>query len=153
MTSESLSNSEWLRTVDRLGGADFLEYEAREFDAFARARGVKCAVDQLRLVLAYCWGTRGLRLTAAWAEAMELASLSNVALLKRLRNSVDWVEEMVGRMISAGVRGACAAAARGRRVRLVDATAVAKAGRDDREYGGVWGVHSGFDLVAGRFPA
>ena len=151
MTSESLSNSEWLRTVDRLGGAEFLEDEAREFGAFARARKIKCAVDQLRLVLAYCWGTRGLRLTAAWAEAMELASLSNVALLKRLRNSVDWLEEIVGRMVSTSVRGVCAAAARGRRVRLVDATAVAKAGRDDREYGGVWRVHSVFDLTTERF--
>ena len=151
MTSESLSNSEWLRTVDQLGGAEFLEDEARKFGAFARARKIKCAVDQLRLVLAYCWGTRGLRLTAAWAEAMGLASLSNVALLKRLRNSVDWLEEIVGRLVSTGVRGVCAAAARGRRVRLVDATAVAKAGRDDREYGGVWRVHSVFDLMTERF--
>ena len=151
MTSESLSNCEWLRTVDRLGGAEFLEGEARKFGAFARVRKIKCAVDQLRLVLAYCWGTRGLRLTAAWAEAMELASLSNVALLKRLRNSVDWLEEIVGRLVSTGVREACASAARGRRVRLIDATAVAKAGRDDREYGGVWRVHSVFDLMKERF--
>lgn len=151
MTSESLSNSEWLRTVDQLGGVEFLEDEARKFGAFARARKIKCAVDQLRLVLAYCWGRRGLRLTAAWAEAMELASLSNVALLKRLRNSVDWLEEIVGRLVSTGGGGVCAAAARGRRVRLVDATAVAKAGRDDREYGGVWRVHSVFDLMTERF--
>src|SRR5688572_3028198 len=70
MTRESLSNAEWLRTVDRFGGNELLEKEAREFGAFERARKVKCAVDQLRLVLAYCWGTRGLRLTAAWAEAI-----------------------------------------------------------------------------------
>ncbi|MGY3573034.1 hypothetical protein [Bradyrhizobium sp. USDA 4504] len=61
MTREALSNAEWLRTVDRLGGAELLEKEVREFGAFARARKIKCAVDQLRLVLAYCWGTRGLR--------------------------------------------------------------------------------------------
>ena len=153
MTSESLSNSEWLRTVDRLGGSDFLEDEAREFDAFARSRRVKCAVDQLRLVLAYCWGTRGLRLTAAWAEAVGLASLSNVALLKRLRNSTDWLEQMIARLVGAGVRRACAVAAKGRPVRLVDATAVAKAGRDDRQSGGVWRVHSVFDLASERFTA
>ena len=151
MTRESLSNAEWLRTVDRLGGAKFLEDEAREFGAFERARKIKCAVDQLRLVLAYCWGTRGLRLTAAWAEAVGLASLSNVALLKRLRNSTDWLEKMVARLVGAGMPVACAAAAKGRRVRLVDATAVAKAGRDDREYGGVWRVHSVFDLANERF--
>src|SRR5258707_15315013 len=106
MTSESLSNSEWLRTVDRLGGAEFLEDEAREFGAFARPRKIKCAVDQLRLVLAYCWGTRGLRLTAAWAEAIGLASLSNVAVLKRLRNSADWLRRLVGRLYCGGLRAA-----------------------------------------------
>src|SRR3982074_854552 len=104
MNRESLSTTDWLHTVDRLGGVELLEKEARETGAFERARKIKCAVDQLRLVLAYCWGTRGLRLTAAWAEAMELASLSNVALLKRLRNSVDWLEEIVGRMVSTSVR-------------------------------------------------
>ena len=103
-----------------------LEQEAREFGAFERARKIKCAVDQLRLVLAYCWGTRGLRLTAAWAEAMGLASLSNVALLKRLRNSADWLERLVCRLIGTGACAAGVAAAKGRSVRLVDATSVAK---------------------------
>lgn len=153
MMDESLSNAEWLRTVDRLGGADLLEREAREFGAFKRARKIECAVDQLRLVLSYCWGTRGLRLTAAWAEAMGLASLSNVALLKRLRNSADWLEQLVCRLLAAGAGGTCLAVAKGRPVRLVDATTVAKAGRDDREAGGVWRIHSAFDLASERFTA
>ncbi|CCD84192.1 hypothetical protein BRAO285_1120011 [Bradyrhizobium sp. ORS 285] len=34
-------------------------------------------------------------MTAAWAEAMGIASLSNVALLKRRRNSADWLERLV----------------------------------------------------------
>src|SRR5258708_23208015 len=105
MTRESLSNADWLRTIDRFGGAELLEKEAREFGAFERARKIKCAVDQLRLVLAYCWGTRGLRLTAAWAEAVGLASLSNVALLKRLRNSADWLERLGCRLIGSGEAG------------------------------------------------
>jgi len=37
-----------------LGGAELLEEEAREFGAFQKARKIKCEVDQLRLVLAYC---------------------------------------------------------------------------------------------------
>jgi hypothetical protein len=153
MTHESLSNAEWLRTLDRLGGPELLEREAREIGAFERARQVKCAVDQLRLVLAYCWGTRGLRLTAAWAEAIGLASLSNVALLKRLRRSADWLERLVCRLVGTGSREAGVAAAKGRPVRLVDATAVAKAGRDARESGGVWRIHSVFDLASERFTA
>ena len=153
MTRESLSNPEWLRTVDRLGGPEFLEKEAREFGAFEKARKVKCAVDQLRLALAYCWGTRGLRLTAAWAEAIGLASLSNVALLKRLRNSADWLERMVCRLIGVGSHEAGMAAAKGRPVRLIDATSVPKAGRDARESGGRWRIHSVFDLASERFTA
>ena len=121
-----------LRTVDRLGGRELLEKEARECGAFEKARKVKCAVDHLRLVLAYCWGTRGLRLTAAWAEAVGLASLSNVALLKRLRKSAGWLERLVCRLIGGRAREAGAAAAKGRPVRLVDATSVAKAGREAR---------------------
>jgi hypothetical protein len=60
MNRESLSNAVWLRIVARLGGAELLEKEAGEAGAFERARKVKCAVDQLRLVVAYCWGWRGL---------------------------------------------------------------------------------------------
>jgi hypothetical protein len=153
MTHESLWNAGWLRTIDRFGGAELLEREAREFGAFERARKIKCAVDQLRLVLAYCWGTRGLRLTAAWAEAMGLASLSNVALLKRLRNSADWLEHLVCRLIGSGTGPTSAATTKGRPVRLVDATSVAKAGRDARQAGGRWRVHSVFDLASERFSA
>ena len=153
MNRESLSNAEWLRTVDRLGGSKLLEKEAREFGAFQRAREVKCAVDQLRLVLAYCWGAWGLRLTAAWAEAMGLASLSNVALRKRLRNSVEWLEQLVCRSLDAGTRKAGLAAAKGRPVRLVDATSVAKAGRAARQSCGRWRIHSVFDLASERFTA
>jgi hypothetical protein len=142
-----------LRTVDRLGGRERLEKEAREFGAFEKARKIKCAVDHLRLVLAYCWGTRGLRLTAAWAEAIGLASLSNVAVLKRLRKSADWLERLVCRLIWAGSRAGGIAAAKGRPVRLVDATSVAKAGRDARESGGRWRIHSVFDLASERFSA
>jgi hypothetical protein len=153
MTRESLSNPEWLRTVDRLGGAELLEKEAREIGAFEKARKIKCAVDHLRLVLAYCWGTRGLRLTAAWAEVIGLASLSNVAVLKRLHKSVDWLERLVCRLIGTGSHEAGVAAAKGRPVRLVDATSVAKAGREARESCGRWRIHSVFDLVSERFTA
>jgi len=151
MAHESLINSGWQTVLERLGGPNRLEQEAREVRAFRRARGVKCAVDLLRLTLAYCLGTMGLRLTAAWAEAAGLASLSNVALLKRLRNMLPWLEVLVGRLLAGAGEGQCIAVAKGRLIRLVDATVVAKAGRADREAGGVWRVHAVFDLPAERF--
>jgi hypothetical protein len=152
MTHESLSNAEWLRTVNRLGGAELLESEARELGAFKRARKVTSALEQLRLALAYCWSGYGLRLTAAWAEVMGLASLSNVALLKRLRNSADWLERLVGRLVGTPCATSLAVA-KGRPVRLVDATSVAKAGRNARETGGRWRIHSVYDLASERFTA
>jgi IS4 transposase len=82
---------------------------------------------------------------------MGLASLTNVALLKRVRNSADWLEHMVARLL--GARLANPAASKGRLVRLVDTTSVAKAGRDDNDNGGRWRVHSVFDLASERFTA
>jgi len=149
MTHESLVNPGWIATVERLGGADLLEQEARALKAFQRAREVGSAVDLLRLAFAYCLGHAGLRLTAAWAETVELASLSNVALLKRLRKTAPWLERMVGRLIGSG---GPVEVAQGRPIRIVDATMIAKAGREGRA-GRVWRVHSVFDLPTERFSA
>jgi hypothetical protein len=154
MAHESLIHSGWQGVLERLGGSPRLEHEAREARAFCRPRGVKCAVDLLRLTMAYCLGSLGLRLTAAWAEAAGLASLSNVALLKRLRNMVPWLELLVARLLTAdGSSPYVPAAAKSRLIRIVDATAVAKAGRQERENGGVWRVHAVFDLPSERFSA
>ena len=71
--------------VDRLGGAEAIAASARETKAFRRARGVPGAVALLRLALAYYLRQGGLRSTAAWASAVGLADISNVALLNRLR--------------------------------------------------------------------
>ena len=151
MTNESLLEKDWLAIVARFGGAEHLEKEARAAGAFRRARAVKCAVDLLRLTLAYGLGTTGLRLTAAWAEAIGLASLSNVALLKRLRKMVPWLEILVSRLLISPTGKSRNLIANGRLIRIVDATTVAKAGRDQRASGGVWRVHAVFDLPTERF--
>lgn len=154
------TTSDWDGTVDRLGGREKLEAEARDCGAFQRPREVKCAVDQLRLAFAYCLGLMGLRLTAAWAEGAGLASLSNVALLGRLRNTVPWLEKIVARLLALSaaaperaVAGTGAAPGRQRLIRLVDATTVRKAGKSARESGRLWRVHAVFDLPAERFSA
>ena len=83
MNSDSLLPHGWPRVVERLGGAVRLSDIARETTAFQRPHAVRDAVSLLRLVLAYCLGSGGLRATAAWAAATDLADLSNPALLKR----------------------------------------------------------------------
>jgi hypothetical protein len=92
--------------------------------ARSSARGLRDALDLLRLVLAYCLGHRGLRSTAAWAAACGLANLSNLALLGRLRGCGGWLGLLVGQALAAGAPPPC----QGRLIRLIDATTVRQAG-------------------------
>jgi hypothetical protein len=147
MRHESLVNEDWARVVARLGGAEALNVSARETKAFVRPREIRNAVDLLRLILAYCLGERGLRLTAAWATSVGLVDISNVALLYRLRHCGDWLAGLIGQALAAGAPKA----SRGRLIRIVDATTVPKAGTGGRKKNGVWRVHSAFDLPQERF--
>lgn len=147
MTPASLSNQDWASLVERLGGAEGLTQLARQTKAFLRARGIATAVDLLRLVLGYCLGGQGLRLTAGWAAAVGLADISNVALLYRLQHCGDWLAALVGRALIAGAP----VPSRGRVIRIIDATAVPPAGAAARQRNQVWRVHSAFDLPAERF--
>ena len=147
MTHESLLNGDWQSIVARLGGAKMLDASARETKAFLRPREIKNAVDLLRMILAYCLGERGLRLTAAWATSVGLVDISNVALLYRLRQCGDWLTFLVGEALSA----AAPKASRGRLIRIIDATTVPKAGPGARKKNQLWRVHSAFDLPRERF--
>src|SRR6267154_6179761 len=118
MRHESLVNEDWTNVVARLGGADVLNATARETKAFLRPREITNAVDLLRLILAYCLGEKGLRLTAAWAAAIGLADISNVALLYRLRRCGDWLALLVGHLLAMRTPKA----SRGRLIRIIDAS-------------------------------
>jgi hypothetical protein len=144
---DSLLGEDWRATIDKLGGTASLAASAFETKAFQRARAIPDAVTLLRLVLAYCLGEHGLRLTAAWAAASGLADISNVGLLQRLKRCDAWLERLVGDMLAARAPGA----ARGRLIRVVDATTVPKASPAERRRNGIWRVHSAFDLPSERF--
>ena len=147
MRHESLVNEDWTNVVARLGGADALNATARETKAFLRPRAITNAVDLLRLILAYCLGERGLRLTAAWATSVGLVDISNVALLYRLRQCGDWLAMLVGHALA----GASPKASHGRLIRIIDATAVPKKGPNARKKNELWRIHSAFDLPDERF--
>src|SRR4051794_18399782 len=117
MRHESILNEDWSSIVARLGGADALNATARETKAFLRPRQLTNAVDLLRLILAYCLGERGLRLTAAWATSMGLVNISNVALLYRLRRCGDWLAMLGGHALA----GAAPEAGPRRVIRVFDA--------------------------------
>jgi hypothetical protein len=147
MTHESLVNHDWESVVARLGGAERLETGARQTKAFRRPRVINSAVDLLRLILAYCLGEKGLRLTAAWATSVGLVDVSSVALLYRLRQCGDWLAMLVGEALAS----AAPKASRGRMIRIIDATAVPKAGAAAKKRNQLWRIHSAFDLPCERF--
>ena len=147
MTHESLLNELWDTALTRLGGAERIDATARATRAFLRPREVKSACDLLRLVLAYCLGGLGLRSTSAWAASVGLADLSNVALLQRLRNCEGWLQGLVAGLLAEGI----GPLAQGRRIRLLDATNVPKAGRGARTGNGLWRLHCAFDLPSESF--
>jgi hypothetical protein len=147
MAHESLVNKDWDGVVDRLGGAAMLDATARETKAFLRPREITNAIDLLRLILAYCLGERGLRLTAAWATSVGLVDISNVALLYRLRQCGGWFALLVGQALAS----VAPQASRGRLIRIIDATTVPKAGPAARKENKLWRIHSAFDLPHERF--
>ena len=147
MTPESLVSQDWHNVLARLGGAETLKRTARETEAFLRPREIKSAVDLLRLVLAYCLGERGLRLTAAWAASIGLVDISNVALLYRLRQCGDWLALLIGQVLA----GAAPTASRGRLIRIIDATSVPQAGSAAKRENKLWRIHCAFDLPRERF--
>jgi Transposase DDE domain len=147
MRHESLVNEDWSNVVTRLGGADALNATAQETRAFLRPREITNAVDLLRLMLAYCLGERGLRLTAAWAASVGLVDISNVALLYRLRRCGDWLAMLVGQVLA----DAAPKASDGRLIRIIDGTTVPKKGPNARKNNELWRIHSAFDLPDERF--
>jgi hypothetical protein len=99
------------------------------------------------MILAYCLGERGLRSTTAWASAVGLVDMSNVALLYRLRQCGDWLTMLVGQTLAFDTPNA----AQGRLIRLIDATTVPKAGAVVKMQNKLWRIHSAFDLPNERF--
>ena len=147
MTPDSLLNDDWTRTIERLGGAEALASSARDTQAFAWGRKVRTPIVLLRLVLAYCLGEWGLRSTTAWATAIGLVDISNVALLYRLRRCGDWLALLVGHLLAMKAP----TQSHGRLIRILDATSVPKADRAAKRGNGLWRIHSAFDLPSERF--
>lgn len=140
--SDSLQALDWGELVERLGSAEELEASAREAGALLRKRQVGGAADLLRLCFAYVLGGFSLRTLAAWADQRGLASMSDVAMLKRLKASADWVGYLVSEVLAERCPEAFAGVRSDLRLMAVDATVVAPPG-PKRAY---WMVHTVFDL-------
>lgn len=143
MEHAQLDSKEWSRIVARLGGDEALASSAREHRAFIRPRGVKSAVDVLRLALLYGPGGHSLRSVAAMAAAAGLADVSDVAVLDRLKRAADWLQALCNEML-AGVAKEIGVRTMDRPIRIVDGSRLE--GPGDR----VWRLHLCFDAGLAR---
>jgi hypothetical protein len=137
--SDELISGDW-DIVKRLLPSDW-EASARQCGALRRSRNVNSAETLLRLILLHVAGGLSLRQTVVRAQALGWASLSDVALLKRLRASTNWLESLCWGLWStwdwpAGLK------AQGRRWRIVNATTAQEPGAAGID----WRVHYGVSL-------
>ena len=114
----------------------------REAGALQRRRAIRSASDLLRLCFGFVLGRFSLRMLASWASTEGVADLSDVAALKRLRASADWLGLLAARLLRARYPEVAAGARDQHRLVAVDATMVVPPG-DKRDY---WLVHTVFDL-------
>ena len=138
-----LDSDEWLGIVARLGGAEGLAATARTHKAFLRSREVKSASDLLRLALMYGPGGQSLRVLAASAGADGVATLSDVALLKRLGAAADWLQALCVQSLAGRARASAEPSA-ARPIRIVDGSRLSGSGNR------AWRLHLSYDPCAGR---
>lgn len=142
MSSTFCPDGRWQSVVDRIAAAVDLEVTARQFGALQRVRKLRSASDLLRLALLY--GPAGLSLRAAAVAACEAGvaeSLSDKAVLGRLRLMGDWLEHILERMVDGlGLR-------LDRQLAPVDGTIVLSSGPGKPR----WRVHALYEPALGRF--
>lgn len=143
MEPAQLDSEDWSRIVTWLGGEAHLSLSAREHEAFIRARGIRSATDLLRLALMYGPGGQSLRCLSALAAAQGLADVSDVALLKRLRNSADWLQSLCAAQLEKLAQEIGVTAAM-RVIRIVDGSRLEGPGDQ------VWRMHLCYDANLAR---
>lgn len=116
------------------------EERARTSGALVRRRGIHNARDLLQVILAYAVGDWSLRQVGAWGTVSGVAEVSDVTVLNRLRQSVNWLEGLVVHQLTRRLPSATPAAVR---LRLLDATVLARPGSKSSD----WRIHLSFDLA------
>ena len=136
----------WRSVVDHVSGVVDLEATAREHGALRRARKLRTGADLLRLALLH--GPGGLSLRAAAAAACEAGmaeSLSDKAVLGRLRRMGDWLEHVLGCLLAEVGRDL------GGGLALVDGTLVFSSGPSSKRGKPGYRVHALYEPALGRF--
>ena len=131
---------DWPYLLTLLPSSSVLDQTAKMYGAITRKRNIDSSTTLLRLAFAYGFCGMSLRQTSAWAQSANIASLSDVALLKRLRSSHVWLGHVLG--LKLAERAQLSIPLERRKLRLVDATTISRPGSTGTD----WRVHLGFDL-------
>jgi hypothetical protein len=143
MDNQSILEYQWPHLMSFLPAEAILERTAKETGALMRKRQVSSASTLLRLAFAYGFCGLTLRQTAAWAEVADVASISDVALLKRLRAAPEWLGHLLGLKLAEKAPPPPMEGPK-HRLRIVDATAISRPGSKGID----WRIHLGFDLAS-----
>lgn len=142
MDSKVVIEYEWQYLLSFLPSEEVLDRTAKESGALVRKRGVSSASVLLRLAMVYGFCGLSLRQTAAWAKVANVADISDVALLKRLRKADSWLGRLLA--IKLAERAPPPQKKGSFRVCIVDATTINRPGSKGTD----WRVHLGFNLDA-----
>jgi hypothetical protein len=149
MQLASSLDSQWPEVVGAVSRAIDLEMTARSSGALVRRREIRSGEQLLRLALAYGPGGLSLRSAAAWAGIAEGASLSDTAVMKRVRGAAGWLGEIAGALLgnASALPTTGSAPLAGRRLRIADGSVVTRPGSTGTD----WRLHALYDPAAGRF--
>ena len=122
--------------------ADAWRPAAKSLGALIRRRNIRNPSQLLRMLLIYLTG-KSLREAVAVANLARIARLSDMALLKRLRNAVPWLRWLAtGLLTYSGLEFHKPDWLQGFNVKCVDATVVSKPGSSGTD----WRLHFNFGL-------
>jgi hypothetical protein len=143
MELASLHDDDWDYVRTLLPGD--LEESAYRSSALLRCRNIPDAASLMRIALAYAVSDLSLKDVAAWASALQLAEITGPGLFYRLRQAEQWLEQVLGRVLSDQVPQA----AGGLRLHVVDATVLNGPGQKAVQ----WRAHVSIDPSSGSIRA
>jgi hypothetical protein len=123
-----------------------LDDSAFNCGALVRRKGVGSAANLLRIILTYGVTDLSMKAVAAWASSVNLAEFSAVALYYRIRDSRDWLSELIATMLNEQARPSLGI---GLDVVLVDATCVTGPAAKGTE----WRLHTQISADTGQISA
>jgi hypothetical protein len=140
----------WPEIEVLFGGFEAIDDLARATGALSRRRLVRDGSQLLRLALNYATAGGSLRTTAGWSEFSLGVAFSDVALLRRLRESGDFLASLATVLLARLARDAAPSGAwSGPPIRLVDGSLFIGPGRK----GGRLRMHASYDPARQMFTA